>query len=449
MRNLIAVAVFSSLFLSACSLRTVFVGGDFGTYDVQDAFRLLSIGKLGDKVPWFEPGGSINAMAYTSAVNSKGTRIYIGGVFTQYDGLATGRIVAVDLAGKNMEGIEFNGGSGFDGPVHVIARDLHFSDPNDQRYIVGGEFTAYQGLPAPGIIRIMANGDIDPDFDPGSGVDYSLSTNPARVVTVAFDLAHKRTCLGGSFTSYDGVPLNNMICVLHNGRTIPFFNPGGSGFTYVPESGSYEGEVDQIEFDENDDKIYVGGRFNHYNASEVDHLVRLGSGGDFEFNYQLQTQGTKRALFLLTDTNAIITGGEFYAVDTVTGPVTTIYNSLIKINRDDGALVPGFAVTPSTVSDYVGSGGVGIGTAALIDGEAISPGKLYFSGEPATSSGVGGAFPLTYYNLKMQRLLLRIDKTTGAIDGDFNFSADFGFLIGTTTAATVNTVKAVKTPLFP
>ena len=443
MKNLIAIAIFTSFFLSACT--TVFVGGDFGTYGGQNAFRLLSIGKQGDKNTWFAPGGSIqNGTAFTSAVNSKGTRIYIGGSFSQYDGLAAGRIVVIDyFTGKNMEGIEFNSGTGFDDTVHVIARDLHFPD----RFIVGGEFTTYKGLPAPGIIRLMANGDIDPDFDPGTGFDYSPSPNNARIVTVAFDLTNKRTCLGGSFTSYAGEPANNMICVLHNGRPISSYNQDESGFTFLPWSGSYEGAVEHIEFDENYDKIYVGGRFNHYNGIAVDHLVRLGTNGNFEFNYQLQTQGTKRALFLLTGTNAIITGGKSYTIDTGNGPETTIYNSLIKINRDDGKLVPGFAVTPSTASDYQNTGaGLGISASALVDGEAISPGKLYFSGVP--TSIVGTQLPLTYYNLKMQRRLLRIDKTTGTIDGDFNFSADFGYENPIISAAKVNTVKVIYTPLF-
>lgn len=468
MKKLIVVAIFSSLFLSACSLKTVFVGGGFGTYDGQNATRLLHIAAFtGVKSPWFDPGGSINKQAYTSAVDLRGTRIYIGGRFTQFDGVAAGGIVAVDLLGKSMEGNQFNSAGGFNGNVYVIARDLHYPDENDQRYFVGGDFTTYQGLPAPGIIRILANGDIDPEFNPGVGVDYSPSSNPtstatpnpARVLTVAFDVSRERTCFGGSFTSYRGLEVNNMVCLKKNGPLTsepdfashasplkyPIFNKGGFGFAYVPESDSYEGEVDQIKFDENYDFIYVSGRFNRYNGAKVDHLVRLDLLGNLDMNYGIQTQGTKRARFILADTNAIITGGESYTVDTATGPETTIYNSLIKINRDDGALVPGFAVTPSTASDYTGSGGIGLGTAALIDGEVISPGKLYFSGGPAAS--VGGAFPLTLYNLQHHPRLLRIDKTTGAIDGDFNFSPDFGFA-STNGAAQVNTLEAIETPFF-
>lgn len=449
MKKLIAIAIFSSLFLSACSLNTVFVAGNFNTYEDQNAYRLLSIGHKGGKQPWFDPGASLNNNAWTVETNSKGSRIYLGGPFITYNGQPAGRIMVLDLSGKNMEGLEFFSGSGFDAPVHVIARDLHFPLKSDQRYIVGGEFTTYNGQPAPGVIRIMANGDIDPEFDPGTGVDYSPSQNPARVMTVAFDLNKNRTCFGGSFTSYNAVNTNNMICVLSNGRTIPSFNHGASGFTYAPPSPnpSYEGEVDQIAFDENYEKIYVGGRFNRFNGTEVDSLVRLGTDGDFEFNYQIEGQGTLRALFLLTETNAIITGGKSYTVETPTGPVTTAYNSLIKIDRDDGALIPGFAVTPGNGSDFAGFGYVGLGMAALADGEVVSPGKLYFAGGYTKLNASSGA-TFTYYNLQEDRPLLSIDKTTGAIDPDFIFADDFA-LLGTTKAANIITFRVFETPLFP
>jgi hypothetical protein len=431
MKNPIAVCILSLVFLTACSTKSVFVGGGFYGYDGQKALGIMTIWNQGAKQTWFDPGtGLANAIApsaaFTVELNANNDRIYLGGIFTQYNGQPANRIVAVDRDGKNLEGISFKGGDGFNGPVHVIARDPNYNDS----YFVGGEFTSYKGNPAPGIILIKGNGDIDSSFNPGTGVTYTISPNPARVVAVAFDTKNMRTCFGGSFTSYKNVLANNFICIGSKGEILPGFNSGGSGFTHIPESSSYEGEVDQIEIDEDNDKIFVGGRFNRYNDTQVTHnLVRLGINGNFEMDFELVGQSTRRALFILVEHNAIITGGESYK--------GVNYNSLIKIDRESGDLVPEFAVVEGNIGSVLG-----LGTAALIDGENVNPGKIFYAGtfnflSPTTGKSV------THYNLQEELPLLRIDKTTGAIDQNFFFKDDLA-VQGGTAAANIRLLRAFK-----
>lgn len=411
MKNAITTIIFTTFLLTACTTKSVFVGGNFYTYDGYKAVGLMTIWNQGAKQTFFDPGTGFNSgNAYTVELNADSDRIMLGGEFAGYNGQPANRIVRIDTDGKNVGGAF---GAGFNGTVHVIARDPNAPDS----YLVGGEFTQYQGTPAPGIIRIKGNGDIDTSFNPGTGFAYALSSNPARVVTVAFDPPNNRVCLGGSFTSYKNVQTNNFICVNSKGGIVSGFNPGGSGFTHVPPSQSYEGEVDVIEIDEGSGDIYVSGRFNRFNGTQVtDNLVRLNSDGTFNRNYALVGQGTLRALFILADPNAIITGGKTYmGVD---------YNSLIKIDRDSGNLFPEFAIAQGSVNPVVG-----IGTRALIDGEAVNPGKLFFAGGFNVLSSATGK-TVTFYNLKEHRPLLRIDKTTGAVDSNFYFSDDLAVIDG-------------------
>ena len=461
MRKLLATAVLLLTLLSACSFKTVLVAGNFDTYDDQQFKQVMVMGPDGTKGYWFDPGSSVtyeNANTgniFTAELDSTNNRIYIGGNFELYKGQPAKNIAVLDLAGNSLQDSIFTGALGFNGPVHVIARDPNSTDS----FFVGGEFTTYfisfldenknptiNEKPAPGILKIFGNGKVDQSFNPGEGFSYSVSNNPARIVTVAFDLANNRVCFGGSFTSYKTVMTNNLICTKPNGVIIPGFNPGGSGFTLVPEGGfppaSYEGEVNQISFSENYKKIYVSGRFNRYNGNlSTDNLVRLDHAGNFEFNYRIKGHANQRTLFLLTEPDAIITGGRSYTV----GNSTVSYNSLIKINRNDGNLIPEFTVTPGNGKDVGKFIHDGLGIAALVDGEAVIPGKLYFAGG-FTESGLSGVETVTDYNLQEQRPVLRIDKETGAVDQDFNFSIGFSS-VG--QPGFVFVLRAIKTPLFP
>ena len=82
----------------------------------------------------------------------------IGGSFTAYEGVSTGRIARL-LPGGSLDN-SFQSGSGFDGTVHCMALR------SDGQLLVGGSFQAYDGAPRPGLAMLDPDGVLDADLQP-------------------------------------------------------------------------------------------------------------------------------------------------------------------------------------------------------------------------------------------------------------------------------------------
>ncbi|KOS07043.1 hypothetical protein AM493_14135 [Flavobacterium akiainvivens] len=80
----------------------------------------------------------------------------------------------------------------------------------DGKILIGGKFTSYNGIARKGIARLNADGSLDTDFDPGTGV----LPNAAFIKTIALT-AENKIMIGGSFTSYNGTGKSS-ICRLNS-----------------------------------------------------------------------------------------------------------------------------------------------------------------------------------------------------------------------------------------
>lgn len=127
--------------------------------------------------------GKINTMA----VNSQDFTI-VGGEFTHDHATVQNRLTCKTPAG--IRKLDFVTGIGFNGIVHDIA-----IDNLDRVYIVGA-FTTYNGGVANRIIRLLADGQIDPGFATGTGFD---------AVAYTIDFQGGNIIVGGAFTTYNGV----------------------------------------------------------------------------------------------------------------------------------------------------------------------------------------------------------------------------------------------------
>jgi uncharacterized delta-60 repeat protein len=133
----------------------------------------------------------------------------------------------------------------------------------DGRIVIGGNINSVQGVPRRRVARLMPNGALDTDFDPGQGLDPQVSS--VRCMQV---LPDGRILLGGSFTSYDGVPASNIVLLLPNGAVDPTFNamPGANG--------SVENMLLMPDGD-----ILLAGSFTTFNGSTRNQLARLDPDG--------------------------------------------------------------------------------------------------------------------------------------------------------------------------
>jgi uncharacterized delta-60 repeat protein len=89
-----------------------------------------------------------------------------------------------------------------DGRVHAIALML------EGRIVIGGEFTQIDGVGRNRIARLLADGSLDPEFNPGAnGTVWSLSVN-----------FNGSTFVGGDFTQIDGQPHSRFARLADNGN---------------------------------------------------------------------------------------------------------------------------------------------------------------------------------------------------------------------------------------
>jgi hypothetical protein len=104
------------------------------------------------------------------------TDIYVGGSFTSYKGNAANGIIKLDeLGSPNVNFTSGSGFTDPDGVfpsslVASVAQDTNPS-PNVLDVFVGGGFTQYDGVASNGIVRLDPDGSLDPAFDVSITID--------------------------------------------------------------------------------------------------------------------------------------------------------------------------------------------------------------------------------------------------------------------------------------
>ena len=82
--------------------------------------------------------------------------VYVGGIFTAYNGSISRRIVRINSDGSLDAG--FAVGNGFDSSVDAMALD------GSGDIYAGGAFTDYDGTSVTRIVRLNPDGSVDPGF---------------------------------------------------------------------------------------------------------------------------------------------------------------------------------------------------------------------------------------------------------------------------------------------
>ena len=92
----------------------------------------------------------------------------------------------------------------------------------DGKVLVGGLFHLADGVAIRNLVRVNADGTLDPTFNPdGSG--------PSSNVLAIVPVAGNKFLIGGGFSSYNGVAQGGIVRINYDGTLDTTFNPGGSG----------------------------------------------------------------------------------------------------------------------------------------------------------------------------------------------------------------------------
>jgi hypothetical protein len=159
-------------------------------------------------------------------------------------------------------------------------------DSNLDRIYVVGVFTEYKGLPAPGIIRLMPDGEIDPEFVVGTGFSGgNIGSNFTRTQKAIWVLSDSTLFIGGGFTIYNGTTVNRIVKLLPNGSIDASFASGTAitGFSLTVVSSLY---VDEVE-----EKVVLVGLFSTWNgnSSVRDCVIKVGFDGVLDETFSIGT----------------------------------------------------------------------------------------------------------------------------------------------------------------
>lgn len=206
----------------------------------------------------FGNGQGFNGNVYSTTIQ-KDNKIIIGGEFTKYNGVNVNNIARLNANGSND--ILFNIGNGFNGVVRCIQIQ------NDGKIVVGGNFSEFNGTLVNKIARLNIDGTLDTNFIIGNGFNndvYTIKIQPDGKILV-----------GGNFTSFDGTSKKYIIRLNSNGTSDNTFNYS-SDYSY-----QIDGPVHSIDL-QSDNKIILVGQFNCFNRKNI---ARLNTSGAIDTNF--------------------------------------------------------------------------------------------------------------------------------------------------------------------
>jgi uncharacterized delta-60 repeat protein len=205
--------------------------------------------------PAFNPGeGTIDVRSIALQTDNK---IIIGGGFTDFDGTARNHVARLNSDGSLDA--SFDPGSGANNLVSTV-----LVQP-DSKILIAGMFTQYNETNSSGIVRVNPDGSLDNTFNSDIG-NLEVST---------IVLQGDKVVIGG----YSFLGLEPTLVRLNaNGSTDDSFDVGEGP----------EGRVTCM-FAQPDGKVMVGGRFGAYKSFFTSGIVRVNTDGavseDFYFDY--------------------------------------------------------------------------------------------------------------------------------------------------------------------
>ncbi|MGO4773713.1 T9SS sorting signal type C domain-containing protein [Flavobacterium sp. W22_SRS_FK3] len=347
----------------------IMLGGSFtDLYNGKDVNRLILLNPDGTIKSDFDIGAGPGSASVYSLANSAEGDWYIGGSFSVFDSQNQGKLAKIDTNG--IHDISYlSAGVGFDNSV------LKVLPLPDNKTMVFGNFSKFNGFSSSRIARILPSGNLDASFN-------SAQTGANNTIKTAVQQLDRKIIIGGIFTSY-----NNTIC----NRIARILPDGSLDNSFVSGSG-FNGQVFSVAV-QSDQKILAAGSFTKYNGVTFGRIVRLMQDGtiDGSFNTGTGANGTIDAILVQAD-GKIILGGRF---DTFNG---IGYSKLIRLNAD-GSIDNSFSV----------GSGFDKNIYAL---DLQSDGKII----------VGGSF-LNYNGVSKKRIL-RLN-ANGSLDTTFNSGTGF------------------------
>lgn len=262
----------------------VLAAGLFPEINTYTAHNIALLNSDGTMDPSFNGTTGVNGIIKASSIQED-QKILIGGLFSGVHAQPRSHIARL-FADGTLD-TSFNPGRGTNGRVYAITTQA------DGKIIIGGEFSTYNDLPANNLVRVNADGSIDPTYNIGTGVTgivYTLSVQN-----------NNKLIVGGNFIGINGVYRSDVARVNADGSVDTTF----AGEVTASESGLVYTSLILP-----NGKIMIGGNFTaRHNLVDRKHLVRLNTDGTVDSTFQQVRYFDYRDLSLQPDGKIIACGG--------------------------------------------------------------------------------------------------------------------------------------------
>lgn len=299
----------------------ILVGGYFTKYNNTDCNNIIRLNEDGSIDPSFNSGDGLNgAQNYIKDIYElPGGKILLGGVITKYNGVDVNLLAKLNEDGSLDNSFQYTGN--YKGRIETIEVQ------KDSKILIGGGVYDANVYPYNQVlVRLNADGSIDNSF-----AVTTANVNSINRIKVQDD---GKIIVGGDFDSYNNQPYSSIIRLNANGTIDPAFTVG-TGFK-ARYGGVFDYPLDIVSdlYLQADGKIVVSGFFYEYNKTHANGLVRLNSNGTIDQAFwacdkEYELNGIIYGI--AASDNKIVVGGSFYKFMN-----NTKNNYLIKIKSDPG-----------------------------------------------------------------------------------------------------------------
>jgi uncharacterized delta-60 repeat protein len=178
----------------------IVIGGFFTTYNNVSRGNIARLNADGSLDTNFNPGTGADGIVNTTSVQPDG-KVIIGGSFLNYNGIPRKNIARINTSGSLDT--NFNPGTG--ASSSVLSTGLQ----TDGKIIIGGAFTTYNNIARSHVARLNNDGSIDSTFTPSAGANGDVLCTKLQT--------DGSILIGGAFTAYDGVTRNRIALLGPNG----------------------------------------------------------------------------------------------------------------------------------------------------------------------------------------------------------------------------------------
>ena len=294
-------------------------------YDYSLRLGLFKIDQYGAIDNSFNTGigfikNDINKPIINSFIIDSNGKYLVGGNFSLYNGVSANNIIRLNSDGSKDTSFVYD--SGFNDIIMSVIED------SSNKYVVCGSYNLYGATSSNSIIRLNSNGSIDTTFNIGSGFNVSSYNHVYSIIQDS----NSKYLVGGYFTGYNGTSSNYIIRLNNNGTIDTSFNIGSGfdGYTYclLQDSNS---------------KYVIAGGFTQYNGTSSNYIIRLNNNGTIDTSFNIGS-GFSWSVFkndytinsLIQDSNGkYLIGGRFISYNGVGA------NHIIRLNYD-GSIDTGF-----------------------------------------------------------------------------------------------------------